>query len=272
MTLPEPTTFAMELTRGVATITLDRPARRNALTFEVYRELAETFEQLDSFEAIRAVVITGRGAGFCSGGDQDDIIKHLLGQDTPALLAFTRATGRLIKAMRTCRRPIVAAINGVAVGAGAVIACASDLRIAAAGARFGFIFPQVGLCGADMGVTYLLPRIVGLGHASELLLFGEIIHAARALEIGLVHRVAPDAEAAVKLGQEWAARLASGPAFAHAMTKQMIESEHTMGLAEAIEAEAQAQALCMQHPDFAEAHVAFKEKRPPRFRGAPEAE
>jgi enoyl-CoA hydratase/carnithine racemase len=272
MSLPQPTSFSFDLARGVATITLDRPDRLNALTFEVYRELAETFEQLDRFDEVRAIVITGRGRAFCSGGDQDDIIKHLLGQDTPALLAFTRATGRLIKAMRACKRPIVAAINGTAVGAGAVIACASDLRIAAAEAKFGFIFPAVGLCGADMGVTYLLPRIVGLGHASELLLFGEIIKAPRALEIGLINRMVADGPAVVALAQEWAAKLAAGPAFAHAMTKQMIESEHTMALAEAIEAEAQAQALCMQHPDFAEAHAAFKDgKRPPKFRGAPES-
>ena len=170
-------TFASELSNGVATITLDREKRLNSLTFEVYAELAEAFEQLDRHDDVRAVVITGRGKGFCSGGDQDDIIKHLLGRDAPALLAFTRATGRLIAAMRRCRRPIVAAINGVAVGAGAVIACASDLRIAAANARFGFIFPGVGLCGADMGITYLLPRIVGLGNASELLFFGDIIDA-----------------------------------------------------------------------------------------------
>ena len=266
----KPTSFALDLAKGVATITLDRPKRLNALTFEVYQELAETFEKLDSIDEVRAIVITGRGRGFCSGGDQDDIIKHLLGRDAPALLQFTRATGRLIEAMRACRRPIVAAINGVAVGAGAVIACASDFRIAAAGARFGFIFPQVGLCGADMGVTYLLPRIVGLGHASELLFFGDIIDAERALAIGLVNRVTPDADACVKLALEWAARLAKGPAFAHAMTKQMIEAESTMALGDAIEAEAQAQALCMQHPDFAEAHEAFKAKRPPRFRGAPE--
>jgi enoyl-CoA hydratase/carnithine racemase len=266
---PGPASFALVTVDGVATITLDRPDRLNALTFEVYRELAETFERLDREDAVRAIVITGRGRGFCSGGDQDDIIKHLLGRDTPALLAFTRATGRLIEAMRACRRPIVAAINGTAVGAGAVIACASDLRIAAAGARFGFIFPRVGLCGADMGATYLLPRIVGLGHATELLLFGDIIPASRGLEIGLVNRVVADADAAVAMAQDWAARLASGPAFAHAMTKQMIESEHTMALGEAIEAEAQAQALCMQHPDFAEAHEAFKARRPARFRGAP---
>ena len=214
-------------------------------------------------------MITGRGRGFCSGGDQDDIIHHLLGRDTPALLAFTRATGRLIQAMRECRRPIVGAINGVAVGAGAVIACACDFRIAADNAKFGFIFPKVGLCGADMGATYLLPRIVGLGHASELLFFGDIIDAARAKEIGLVHRTVPDGEAAVRLAAEWANRLAAGPAFAHSMTKQMIESEHEMALGEAIEAEAQAQALCMQHPDFAEAHAAFDEERAPRFKGAP---
>jgi len=270
MTLPTPRSFAFDVARGVATITLDREKRLNALTFEVYQELAETFEQLARLDEIRAIVITGRGRGFCSGGDQDDIIKHLLGRDTPALLAFTRATGRLIEAMRACKRPIVAAVNGTAVGAGAVIACASDFRIAAANAKFGFIFPQVGLCGADMGITYLLPRIVGLGHASELLFFGDIILADRALAIGLVNRVVPDAAACVTMAQEWAARLAAGPAFAHAMTKQMIESEHTMALAEAIEAEAQAQALCMQHPDFAEAHEAFKQQRPAKFKGAPE--
>ncbi|MBA3397676.1 MAG: enoyl-CoA hydratase family protein [Deltaproteobacteria bacterium] len=264
------TSFVSELVAGVATLTLDREKRRNALTFEVYQELAEAFESLDHHDDVRAIVITGRGAGFCSGGDQDDIIKHLLGRDTPALLQFTRMTGRLIAAMRKCRRPIIAAVNGVAVGAGAVIACASDLRIASTTARFGFIFPQVGLSGADMGITYLLPRIVGLGHASELLFFGEQIPATRALEIGLVNRVVEDGAAAVAMAQEWALRLAKGPAFGHAMTKQMLESEHTMALAEAIEAEAQAQALCMQHPDFAEAHASFKEKRPARFRGAPE--
>ncbi|HUJ58400.1 MAG TPA: enoyl-CoA hydratase-related protein, partial [Kofleriaceae bacterium] len=166
--------------------------------------------------------------------------------------------------------PIVGAINGVAVGAGAVIACACDLRIAAASAKLGFIFPKVGLCGADMGATYLLPRIVGLGHASELLMFGDVIDAEHAARIGLVNRVVDDAEAAVALAREWAQKLARGPAFAHAMTKQMLESEHAQALGAAIEAEAQAQALCMQHPDFAEAHAAFKARRPPRFEGAPE--
>jgi enoyl-CoA hydratase/carnithine racemase len=265
-----PATFDFALARGVATITLDRPKRLNALTFESYKELAEAFEKLDTFPEVRVIVITGRGRGFCSGGDQDDIIKELLGRDTPALVAFTRATGRLIEAIRACKRPVIAAINGIAVGAGAVIAAACDLRIASATAKFGFIFPKVGLCGADMGATYLLPRIVGLGHASELLFMGDVIDCEHAYRIGLVNRVAPDGEAAVKLAQEWAAKLAAGPAFAHAMTKQMLESEHTMALAAAIEAEAQAQALCMQHPDFAEAHASFKEERPAKFVGAPE--
>jgi enoyl-CoA hydratase/carnithine racemase len=267
--LPTPSTFAFAVERGVATITLDRPDRLNALTFAVYRELAETFEDLDRHDEIRAVVITGRGRGFCSGGDQDDIIKQLLGRGTPELLAFTRATGRLIEAIRACRRPVVAAVNGVAVGAGAVIACACDFRIAAAHATFGFVFPKVGLCGADMGITYLLPRLVGLGHASELLFFGDAIDAEHAHRIGLVNRVTPDSAACVALAHTWADRLAAGPAFAHAMTKQMIESEARLPLDQAIEAEAQAQALCMQHGDFAEAHAAFKEKRGPRFAGAP---
>ncbi|HEX5062867.1 MAG TPA: enoyl-CoA hydratase-related protein, partial [Kofleriaceae bacterium] len=201
--IPTPKSFALELSRGVLTITLDRPKRLNALTFEVYQELAETFEKLDAYEEVRAIVITGRGRAFCSGGDQDDIIKHLLGRDTPALLAFTRTTGRLIAAIRRCRRPVIAAINGVAVGAGAVIACAADLRIAASAAKFGFIFPPVGLSGADMGITYLLPRIVGLGHASELLFFGDIIDAETAHRIGLVNRVVPDGAAALAMAREW---------------------------------------------------------------------
>ena len=179
----ESTSFASELEDGVATLTLDRPQRLNALTFEVYAELAAAFEDLDHHDDVRAIVITGRGRGFCSGGDQDDIIKHLLGRDTPALLTFTRMTGRLIAAIRRCRRPVIAAINGVAVGAGAVIACAADLRIAAADAKLGFIFPPVGLSGADMGIAYLLPRIVGLGHASELLFFGDKIDASEKAKI-----------------------------------------------------------------------------------------
>jgi enoyl-CoA hydratase/carnithine racemase len=174
-------------------------------------------------------------------------------------------TGRLIEAICRCRRPVVAAVNGVAVGAGAVIAAACDLRIAAAGARFGFLFPRVGLCGADMGAAYLLPRIVGHGNAAELLFLGDIIDAEHALRIGLVNRVVADSDAAVAEARAWARRLAKGPAFAHSMTKQMMWSEQSMGLSEAIEAEAQAQAICMQHPDFRIAHEAFKRKEEPEF-------
>lgn len=265
---PSPTTFAMEVTRGVAEITLDRPERLNSLTFEIYQELADTFEALNHADEVRAIVLTGRGRGFCSGGDQDDIIKRLLGRDMKRLLDFTRTTGRLIGTIRDARRPVIAAVNGVAVGAGAVIAAACDLRIAAANARFGFIFPRVGLCGADMGAAYLLPRLVGLGNANELLFLGRIIDAEHALRIGLVNRIEPDGEAALGLAREWALELSRGPALAHTMTKQMIESEHGMTLDAALEAEAQAQAICMQYPDFREAHEAFKDKRDPRFTGA----
>lgn len=269
--VPTPTTFAFELERGVATITLDRPQRLNSLTFAIYRELGDTFAQLSEVDEVRAVIITGRGKGFCSGGDQDDIIAELFSRDMQGLLEFTRITGRLIREIRTCRRPIIAAVNGVAVGAGAVIAAACDLRIAADTARFGFLFPRVGLSGADMGAAYLLPRLVGLGNASELLFRGQIIDATHALRIGLVNRIAGDGEEALALAGKWADELAQGPAFAHQMTKQMIEAEHGMTLPEAIEAEAQAQAICMQHPDFRSAHEAFKRKETPRFAGAPEA-
>lgn len=260
-------TFDLVIARGVAHITLNRPARLNALTFAIYEELASVFAALGELDEVRAIVIAGEGKGFCSGGDVDDIIAELFSRDIKGLLAFTRVTGRLIQNIRQVRRPVIAAINGVAVGAGAVIAAACDLRIAAANARFGFLFPKVGLSGADMGATYLLPRIVGLGHATELLLFGDLVDAERALAIGLVNRVVPDGAAALAMAQEWAERLARGPAFAHAMTKQMLESEHTMTLANAIEAEAQAQALCMQHTDFRTAHDAFKAKQTPLFAG-----
>ena len=267
MTL-EPTSFALALSRGVATITLDRPDRLNSLTFDVYRELAETFAALGTLPACRAIVITGRGRGFCSGGDQDDIIADLFARDMAGLLAFTRMTGQLIHAICSVPRPVIAAVNGVAVGAGAVIAAACDLRVAAAKARFGYIFPQVGLCGADMGAGYLLPRLVGRGRAAELLLFGRLVGADDALAMGLVNRVEPDAEACVLLAQSWASELARGPAFAHTMTKKMLDAEGQLSLAEALEAEAQAQAICMQHPDFRTAHDAFKAKLKPCFAGA----
>ncbi len=266
MTL-SPRSFELSIDRGVAAITLDRPDRLNALTFEVYGELASTFRALERSVETRAVTITGKGRGFCSGGDVEGIIAELFAKDARGLLEFTRVTGALIQSIAELRRPVIAAVNGVAVGAGAVIAAACDLRIASETARFGFIFPKVGLSGADMGASFLLPRIVGRGRAAELLFFGDLIDAAEAHRIGFANRVVPAAEV-VPTARAWAERLARGPAFAHTMTKQMLESEHGMSLAAAIEAEAQAQAICMAHPDFRAAYEANKEKRAPRFEGA----
>jgi len=263
-----PRSFKYELTAsGVATITLARPDRLNSLTFEVYEELRDTFAALDHEDAVRAVVITGEGRAFCSGGDVESIIGELFARDIKGLVAFTRVTGALIRNIRALRRPVVAAVNGTAVGAGAVIALACDFRIASAAAKIGFIFPRVGLCGADMGAAYLLPRVVGLARANELLFLGDILGAEQAERIGLFGRVVPP-EACVAEARALAERLASGPAFAHAMTKQMLESEQGMTLDQAIEAEAQAQAICMQHPDFRAAYDAWVDKRPIVFAGA----
>jgi enoyl-CoA hydratase/carnithine racemase len=269
MTALSPKTFRFALDRGVGTITLDRPHRLNSLTFESYVELGAFFPELERHPEVRALVITGAGNGFCSGGDRQDIIAQLFSRDMAGLLEFTRITGALIRAIRRVRRPVIAAVNGVAVGAGAVIALAADIRIVADDARFGFVFPKVGLSGADMGAAYLLPRVVGLGRASELLYSGDLIDAAEAYRIGLANRVVPKAEV-LPTAMAMALRMSEGPAFAHAMTKQMIEAESTMGLDEAIEAEAQAQAICMAHPDFREAYEALMEKRAPRFQGAPD--
>jgi enoyl-CoA hydratase/carnithine racemase len=268
MTLPTPSTFRFSLDAGVATITLDNQRTLNSLTFESYAELRDFLPHLSSDESVRAVVVTGAGKAFCSGGDRNGIIAELVSYDAPKLLAFTRMTGALIRNFRRVRRPVIAAVNGVAVGAGAVIALACDVRIVAASARFGFVFPQVGLCGADMGAAYLLPRIVGLGRAHEILYSGELIGAEEAHRIGLANRIVPDGSAA-DAALEFARKLAQGPAFAHAMTKQMIEDEHRMSLDDAIEAEAQAQAICMMHGDFKEAYDSIANKRAPRFAGAP---
>jgi len=263
-----PKGFDFEIRGGVGLITLSRPDRLNALTFEIYRELGEFFVSLQHHDEVRAVVLTGSGRAFCSGGDVEDIIGELFSRDMKGLVEFTRLTGALIQNMRQLRKPLIGAINGVAVGAGAVMALACDLRYASEKARFGFIFPQVGLCGADMGATYLLPKVVGLGRASELLFSGELINAQRALEIGLVNHVTP-VESCLDEAMTFAQKMSRGPAFAHSMTKQMLEAEAQMTLAQAIEAEAQAQAICMQHPDFLEAHEAWKAKRAPRYEGAP---
>ena len=263
-----PKTFELAIERGVALVTLNRPERLNALTFEVYGELRETFRSLEHAREVRAVVLTGKGRGFCSGGDVEGIIAELFAKDARGLLEFTRVTGALVQSIAELRRPVIAAINGVCVGAGAVIAAACDLRIAAASARFGYIFPKVGLCGADMGSAFLLPRIVGRGRAAELLYFGKIIGAEQAERIGLVNTILPDDEVLAE-AMRWAAELAAGPAFAHSMTKQMLESEYAMPLAAAIEAEAQAQAICMAHPDFRTAYEANKRKERPLFEGSP---
>jgi enoyl-CoA hydratase/carnithine racemase len=256
-----PKSFRFSLSpSGVATITLSRPERKNALTFEVYRELADAFEALGEVDAVKSIVLTGEGGAFCSGGDVEDIIGELFSRDMKGLLEFTRLTGRLIANIRKVRRPVIAAVDGVAVGAGAVMALACDMRIASEAARFGFVFPKVGLCGADMGAAYLLPRVVGLGRANELLFLGDIVGAEEALRIGLVNRVVKR-EACPREAEAIAERLATGPAFAHSMTKQMVEAEHGMTLDQAIEAEAQAQAICMQHPDFRAAYDAWKAKK-----------
>jgi enoyl-CoA hydratase/carnithine racemase len=264
----QPKTFRYELApSGVGTLTFQRPDRLNSLTFAVYREMGDFLEELDGDDALRALVITGEGRAFCSGGDVADIIGELFARDMKGLLDFTRMTGRLIANIRKLRRPVVGAINGVAVGAGAVIALACDFRVASDTASFAFLFPKVGLCGADMGAGWLLPRTVGLAKASELLFLGDRIDAAAAERIGLVNRVVPQAEC-LAAATALAERLASGPAFAHTMTKQMLESEHAMTLDQAIEAEAQAQAICMQHPDFRAAYEAWKAKQPIVFAGA----
>jgi enoyl-CoA hydratase/carnithine racemase len=249
---------------GVVTLTLDRPKRLNALTFEVYRELTATFEALGDEEGARAVLLTGSGRAFCTGGDDEDIIGPLLEQDYPGLLKFTRMTGSLIHSIRRCPLPVVAALNGTVAGAGAVIAAACDIRIAAESAKIAFLFTKVGLAGADMGAAWLLPRIVGFGRATELLMTGEFIGAAEAERIGLYHRVVP-AERLAEDCRAFAERLARGPSFALAMTKELLNREASMDLESALELEAQVQAVCMERPTFREAHQAFVEKREPKF-------
>jgi enoyl-CoA hydratase/carnithine racemase len=265
MTLaPRSFQYALDPATAVATITLDRPDRLNALTFEVYAELRDTFRALDTEPDVRAVVITGRGRAFCSGGDVEDIIGALFARDAVGLLEFTRLTGDLILSIRQCRRPVVAALNGTVAGAGAVIAAAADIRIAAESAKIAFLFSRVGLAGADMGAAWLLPRIVGLAHASELLLLGDFISAERAAAIGLYNRVVPG-DRLMTEATEVAVRLAKGPSAAHGVTKEALNQEAAMDLVSAIEYEARVQAECMRHPNFKEAYEAFRDRRDPRF-------
>ena len=260
----KPFLYDLDTRTAVATITLNRPERLNALTFEVYRELRDTFRNLDTAPGVRAIIITGAGRAFCSGGDVEDIIGALLGRDLDALQEFTRLTCDLILAMRHCRRPIVGALNGTVAGAGAVIAAACDIRIAAESAKIGFLFTKVGLSGADMGAAWLLPRIVGYGHATEMLLTGDFVDANRAHEIGLYNRVVPQAQVLVE-ARAVAEKLARGPAAALGVTKQALEAEAALDLEAALAYEAAVQAQLMQGPNFREAHDAFRAKRDPKF-------
>src|SRR6266853_7009816 len=236
--------FLYEVDDGVATLTLNRPEVMNALTFEIYAQLRDLFENLRYDETVRALVFTGAGANFCSGGDVYEIIGELLERDMKGHLEFTRLTGAVVRNMRLLDKPIIAALNGMAAGAGAVIALAADLRIASERARFAFLFTKVGLTGADMGAAYLLPRVVGLGRASELLMLGDTIDVATAERYGLVNRVVPHNEL-LPAAHQWARRLADGPTLAISMTKRMLNHEPNMDLVSAIEAEAQAQALLL---------------------------
>lgn len=251
---------------GVATITLSRPDRLNALTFQSYAELRDAFVTLRTRETVRAVVLTGSGRAFCSGGDVKDIIGALMEVPEAELYAFTRMTCELIANIRRLEKPVVAALNGVTCGAGAVIAAAADIRIATENAKIAFLFTKVGLSGADMGAAWLLPRIVGLGHATELLMAGDFITPQRAYEIGLYNRVVLEHELLTE-AERWAGKLADGPAFGLAVTKRMLNAEASMSLEEALAAEGWIQAECMRHEDYREGYEAALAKREPDFRG-----
>ena len=258
--------FAYAFVSGVATLTLNRPERKNPLTFESYAELRNLFRSLNSALDVKVVVLTGAGGNFCSGGDVHEIIGPLTRMSMPEMLEFTRMTGDLVKAMRLCPQPIVAAIDGICAGAGAMMALAADMRLGTARAKTAFLFTRVGLAGADMGACALLPRLIGQGRASELLFTGRAMSAEEGLQWGFFNALhAPEAlmGAAHKLAHE----LASGPTFAHSMTKTMLHQEWAMTLDQAIEAEAQAQAICMQTQDFTRAYKAFSAKQHPVFQG-----
>jgi len=261
-----PEHFLWEYDDGVATITLNRPDRKNPLTFESYAELRDAFRALVYAREVKAVVIAGAGGNFSSGGDVHEIIGPLTEMDIPGLLDFTRMTGDLVKAMRACPQPIVAAIDGVCVGAGAILAMASDLRLATPEARIAFLFTRVGLAGCDMGACAILPRIVGQGRAAELLYTGRVMTAAEGETWGFHNRLVPR-DALLDEAQALACALASGPTFAHSITKTQLNQEWNVSLETAIEMEAQAQAICMATRDFKRAFEAFTSKRTPEFKG-----
>ena len=264
------THFKWEVSGKVATITLNRPERKNPLTFESYAELGALFRKLEHASDVKTIVITGAGGNFCSGGDVHEIIGPLVkmqeSDDMPGLLAFTRMTGELVKAMRHCPQPIIAAVDGICAGAGAIIAMASDIRIGTARTKTAFLFVRVGLAGADMGACAILPRIIGQGRASELLYTGRVMTAEEADKWGFYNRlVAP--EQVLAEAQALAKELSDGPTFGHAMTKTCLHQEWAMDVDSAIEAEAQAQAICMQTMDYGRAYRAFVAKQKPVFEG-----
>lgn len=258
--------FLYEVEDGIATVTFNRPDVLNALTFEVYAQFRDLLAELRRDEQIKVLIVTGQGKAFCAGGDVHKIIGELLQRDMRGHLEFARMTGAVVQNMRLLDKPIIAAVNGMAAGAGAVIALAADLRLLSDQARFAFLFTKVGLTGADMGAAYLLPRVVGMGRAMELLLFGDTIDAATAERYGLANRVVAN-DALLQTARDWATRLASGPSFALAMTKSMVNNEWNMDLASAIEAEAQAQALMLMGEDHRRFFEAFKAKQQPEFKG-----
>ncbi len=258
--------FDFRIDDGVAYVTLNRPEKLNPLTFESYADLRDLFAELPLRGDVKAVVVTGQGRGFCSGGDVEEIIGALQRMEAAELLEFTRMTGQMIKAVRDCPLPVIAAVNGIAAGAGSVLALASDFRLLARSASFAFLFTRVGLSGADMGAAYLLPRIVGLGRATELLTLGDKVSAERALAIGLATDVVEDDELTDR-AETLARRLATGPALAFATTKTLISRELDMDLASAIELEASTQALLMLTHDHREFYRAWTEKRPPAWEG-----
>jgi enoyl-CoA hydratase/carnithine racemase len=258
--------FDYRVEDGIGTVTFTRPDVLNSLTFEVYAELERLALDCQADESVRVLVLTGTGKGFCSGGDVHEIIGELFKRDVKGMLQFTRMTGAVVRNLRLLEKPVVASVNGIAAGAGAVLALASDFRVLADTARFAFLFAKVGLTGADMGAAFLLPKVVGFGRATELLMLGDTIDAATAERYGLAHRVVP-ADLLAEETRALARRLADGPAQALGMTKRMLNNEWGMDLVSAIEAEAQAQALLLMAEDHKEFYRAFTEKRPPRFTG-----
>jgi len=258
--------FRFEVSDGVGTLTLDRPDKLNALTFEAYADLRDLLAELPQRGDARVLVVRGSGRAFCSGGDVNEIIGPTLAMPPDELLAFTRMTGEVIQRMRECPVPIIAAVHGIAAGAGAVIALAADFRVCTPKARFAFLFTKVGLSGADMGAAYLLPRLVGLGHATRLLMLGDTISADEAQRIGLVSALVEESEFDEAVGA-LARRLASGPVQAYAQTKALLTREQDMSLSAAVELEAMTQALLMKGQDYAEFHAAFNAGREPQWQG-----